>query len=137
VPGPQFPLYLMGREMREIVPMAFLPDNHALAIAAMSYNGKLDFGLLGDYDAMPDIEDLAGLVAESLAELVDAAASSQAGPPPQGRAKPPGQVKPQPQGRAHTLGRVKPKPQGRAKPKPRAKPAKGASRAKSAAAKKS
>ncbi|MGI9081375.1 MAG: wax ester/triacylglycerol synthase domain-containing protein, partial [Thermoleophilaceae bacterium] len=42
VPGPQFPLYLMGREMREIVPMAFLPDNHALAIAAMSYNGKLD-----------------------------------------------------------------------------------------------
>ena len=59
VPGPQFPLYLLGREMRQIVPVAFLPQNHALAIAAMSYNGKLDFGLLGDYDAMPDLERLA------------------------------------------------------------------------------
>jgi WS/DGAT/MGAT family acyltransferase len=73
VPGPQFPLYLMGREMLEIVPVAFLPDNHALAIAAMSYNGKLDFGLLGDYDAMPDLERFAGFLEESLAELKDAA----------------------------------------------------------------
>jgi diacylglycerol O-acyltransferase / wax synthase len=73
VPGPQFPLFLMGREMQQIVPVAFLPDNHALAIAAMSYNGKLHFGLLGDYDAMPDLERLAGFFEESLAELVGAA----------------------------------------------------------------
>jgi len=73
VPGPQFPLYLMGREMRQIVPVAFLPDHHALAIAAMSYNGKLTFGLLGDYDAMPDLDRLAHFFEESLAELVDAA----------------------------------------------------------------
>ena len=73
VPGPQFPLYLMGREMLEIVPVAFLPENHALAIAAMSYNGKLDFGLLGDYDAMPDLERFAGFLEESLAELMQAA----------------------------------------------------------------
>ena len=73
VPGPQFPLYLMGREMLEIVPVAFLPDDHALAIAAMSYNGKLDFGLLGDYDAMPDLERFAGFLEESLAELKEAA----------------------------------------------------------------
>ena len=56
VPGPQFPLYLLGREMLELVPIAFLPEDHALAIAAMSYNGKLEFGLLADYDAMPDLE---------------------------------------------------------------------------------
>src|ERR671910_1365150 len=31
VPGPQFPLYLLGREMEQIVPIAFLPENHALA----------------------------------------------------------------------------------------------------------
>ena len=47
VPGPQFPLYLMGREMLQIVPVAFLPQDHALAIAAMSYNGKLDLGPAG------------------------------------------------------------------------------------------
>jgi diacylglycerol O-acyltransferase / wax synthase len=73
VPGPQFPLYLLGREMLEIVPIAFLPDDHALAIAIMSYNGKVDFGLLADYDAMPDLEELAEMLEESLAELLEAA----------------------------------------------------------------
>ena len=73
VPGPQFPLYLLGREMEEIVPIAFLPENHALAIAIMSYNGKVDFGLLGDYDAMPDLEDVGRMLEESLAELLEAA----------------------------------------------------------------
>ena len=70
VPGPQFPLYLLGREMLEIVPIAFLPENHALAVAIMSYNGKVDFGLLGDYDAMPDIEEFGSMLEESLAELL-------------------------------------------------------------------
>jgi diacylglycerol O-acyltransferase / wax synthase len=70
VPGPQFPLYLLGREMLEIVPIAFLPENHALAIAIMSYNGKVDFGLLGDYDAMSDIEEFGVMLEDSLAELL-------------------------------------------------------------------
>jgi diacylglycerol O-acyltransferase / wax synthase len=73
VPGPQFPLYLLGREMLELVPIAFLPEDHAVAIAIMSYNGKVDFGLLGDYDAMPDIESLGELIEGSLAELLQAA----------------------------------------------------------------
>jgi WS/DGAT/MGAT family acyltransferase len=75
VPGPQFPLYLLGREMLEIVPIAFLPENHALAIAIMSYNGKVDFGLLADYDAMADIEDFGVMLEESLAELLKEARS--------------------------------------------------------------
>jgi diacylglycerol O-acyltransferase / wax synthase len=73
VPGPQFPLYLLGREMERIVPIAFLPENHALAIAIMSYNGKVDFGLLADYDAMPDLEELGGYLEQSLAELLKTA----------------------------------------------------------------
>ena len=73
VPGPQFPLYLLGREMEEIVPMAFLPEDHALAVAIMSYNGEVDFGLLADYDAMPDIDAFATHLEESLAELLAAA----------------------------------------------------------------
>jgi diacylglycerol O-acyltransferase len=73
VPGPQFPLYLLGREMQEIVPVAFLPEHHALAVAIMSYNGKIDFGLLADYDAMPDIDAFAAHLEESLAELLAAA----------------------------------------------------------------
>jgi diacylglycerol O-acyltransferase / wax synthase len=73
VPGPQFPLYLLGREMEEIVPIAFLPEEHALAIAIMSYNGKVDFGLLGDYDAMPDLDEFGAMLEESLAELLKVA----------------------------------------------------------------
>jgi diacylglycerol O-acyltransferase / wax synthase len=73
VPGPQFPIYLLGRELLELVPVAFLPDNYALTIAAMSYNGKLVFSLLGDYDAMPDIDLVGAYVEESLEELLTAA----------------------------------------------------------------
>jgi WS/DGAT/MGAT family acyltransferase len=70
VPGPQFPLYVRGRELVDVFPVAFLPRDHALAIAIMSYNGHMNFGLLGDYDAMPDIDALAEGVEASLAELV-------------------------------------------------------------------
>jgi WS/DGAT/MGAT family acyltransferase len=73
VPGPQFPLYLLGRELQQIVPLAFLPEDHAMAVAIMSYNGRVDFGLLGDYDAMPDLDFFADAVRESMQELMDAA----------------------------------------------------------------
>jgi hypothetical protein len=39
----------------------------------MSYNGKLDFSLLGDYDAMPDIEQVGHYVEDALDELLEAA----------------------------------------------------------------
>ena len=52
VPGPQFPLYVLGRELEDLFPVAFLPENQSLAVAIMSYNGRMDFGLLGDYDAL-------------------------------------------------------------------------------------
>jgi diacylglycerol O-acyltransferase / wax synthase len=73
VPGPQFPLYALGRELQELFPVAFLPGNHALAVAIMSYNGGIDFGLLGDYDAMPDLDAFAQMLDDARQELVDAA----------------------------------------------------------------
>jgi WS/DGAT/MGAT family acyltransferase len=75
VPGPQFPLYVRGRELLDVFPVAFLPRDHALAIAIMSYNGQMSFGLLGDYDAMPDIDAVAAGIAASLRELVGLARS--------------------------------------------------------------
>ena len=73
VPGPQFPLYVLGRELEDLFPVAFLPENQSLAVAIMSYNGRMDFGLLGDYDALPDLEELGDALKVSLEELVDAA----------------------------------------------------------------
>jgi diacylglycerol O-acyltransferase / wax synthase len=82
VPGPQFPLYMLGREMESIVPIAFLPENHAMAVAIMSYNGKLHFGLLGDYDAMGDLDRFAKHLDEAVAELLAVARRRTARPAP-------------------------------------------------------
>jgi hypothetical protein len=43
----------------------------------MSYDGKLDFGLIGDYDAIPDLDALAADLEASLAELVETAAPAK------------------------------------------------------------
>ncbi len=70
VPGPQFPLYVAGSRMLNVFPVAFLPKNHALAIAIMSYDGRLNFGLLGDYDALPDIDTIADGIDHAIGELL-------------------------------------------------------------------
>jgi diacylglycerol O-acyltransferase len=76
VPGPQVPLYVLGREMEEIFPVAFLPQNHVLAVAIMSYNGRICFGLLADYDTVDDVDVIAEGISASLAELEEAAAAA-------------------------------------------------------------
>jgi diacylglycerol O-acyltransferase / wax synthase len=73
VPGPQIPLYMLGRELEDVFPVAFLPKHHALAIAIMSYNGGIDFGLLADYDAIDDLDVIADGIEYSIGELVTAA----------------------------------------------------------------
>jgi len=78
VPGPQFPLYVLGRELETVVPVAFLPEKHALAVAIFSYNGKMSFGLLGDLDAMEDLDAVRTGLEDSLSELVEAARASSA-----------------------------------------------------------
>jgi WS/DGAT/MGAT family acyltransferase len=82
VPGPQFPLYLLGRELREANPMVPLAKGQALGIAIMSYNGRMNFGLLGDWDAMPDLDEFAEDLAASLEELASAASVRLGTPPP-------------------------------------------------------
>ncbi|MFL5898006.1 MAG: WS/DGAT/MGAT family O-acyltransferase [Solirubrobacterales bacterium] len=73
VPGPQMPLYVLGKELEDVFPVAFLPQNHSLAVAIMSYNGKVGFGLLADYDSMEDVEGVSNGIGEALEELEAAA----------------------------------------------------------------
>jgi diacylglycerol O-acyltransferase / wax synthase len=94
IPGPQFPLYVLGRQLEDLFPLAFLPRNHALAVAIMSYNGGIDYGLLGDYDALPDIDVIADGIDASLRELLEAAP----------RARRPTESKPLAQGQAPASG---------------------------------
>src|SRR3954452_16212734 len=70
VPGPQVPLYVLGRKLSEIFPIPFLAGERALAIAIMSYDGKVGCGLLGDYDALPDLDVVSEGIEASLAQLV-------------------------------------------------------------------
>ncbi|MGH2753026.1 MAG: WS/DGAT/MGAT family O-acyltransferase [Actinomycetota bacterium] len=70
VPGPQIPLYSLGREMCEVYPVLPLADNTTLGVALLSYNGKIGFGLLGDYDTAPDLAVLAEGIEKSIAELL-------------------------------------------------------------------
>jgi WS/DGAT/MGAT family acyltransferase len=74
VPGPQVPLYVLGRELEDCFPVGFLPPHQALFIAIMSYNGGINFGLLADYDSMHDLDVIAEGIERSIAELVEAAA---------------------------------------------------------------
>src|SRR3954451_164588 len=76
VPGPQIPLYVLGRELEEVFPVAFLPENHVLAVAIMSYNGRICFGLLADYDSVEDADEIAPGIEIALAELESAAAAA-------------------------------------------------------------
>jgi len=82
VPGPQFPLFLMGREALDPFPMVPLAKNQGLGVAIMSYNGHMNFGLVGDFDVMYDIDDLARDIYDSLAELADAAGVELTTQPP-------------------------------------------------------
>jgi len=78
VPGPQFPLFLLGRRLRVLYPVVPLARRQALGIAVMSYDGHLGFGLLGDYDALPDLEDIVLDLKWAIASLSRAAGSRAA-----------------------------------------------------------
>ncbi|MFZ1154273.1 MAG: wax ester/triacylglycerol synthase family O-acyltransferase, partial [Solirubrobacteraceae bacterium] len=73
VPGPQFPLYLLGRRLKALYPVVPLARRQALGIAVMSYDGHLGFGLIADYDALPEIELVARELERSIAALAKAA----------------------------------------------------------------
>jgi WS/DGAT/MGAT family acyltransferase len=73
VPGPQFPLHVLGRRLLRLYPVVPLSLNQALGIAIMSYDGTLCFGLLGDYDAMADLEEVADDLRTAVAQLAGAA----------------------------------------------------------------
>ena len=73
VPGPQFPLYVLGRELETVVPVAFLPERHALALANFSYNGKMALACWATSTRWRTSTWCGTASSDSLRELVDAA----------------------------------------------------------------
>jgi WS/DGAT/MGAT family acyltransferase len=70
VPGPQLPLYVLGRRMLTAFPYVPLGVQCRTAIAIFSYDGQVNFGVTGDYDTTPDIDVLSRGIERGMSELV-------------------------------------------------------------------
>ncbi len=73
VPGPQFPLYLLGHKMLHCYPYVPVGGEMAVNCAILTYNGTAYFGFSGDVHAAPDLRRLENLLQESFTELRNAA----------------------------------------------------------------
>ena len=73
VPGPQQPLYALGRRLVEIIPYVPIATTLRTGVSIFTYCGRVTFGVTGDFDANPDLDVLARGIEESLAELLTAA----------------------------------------------------------------
>jgi diacylglycerol O-acyltransferase len=82
VPGPQFPLYILGRQMLQAHPYVPIGDNVKIAIAIFSYLGQLSFGITADSSAATDLDILAQGIHSGLAELKPQPAITQPGSRP-------------------------------------------------------
>ncbi|HEX2266472.1 MAG TPA: WS/DGAT domain-containing protein [Solirubrobacterales bacterium] len=80
VPGPQFPLYVLGRKMESIFPMVPLAQRQALCVGIMSYNGQVNFGLIGDYDAMADLDSFGLDLEAATQEVIKTAPAKKSAP---------------------------------------------------------
>jgi diacylglycerol O-acyltransferase len=69
VPGPQFPLYAAGRRMVRAFPYVPLGGQMRIGVAIFSYNGEVNFGITGDYDAAADIDVLAGGIEDGMTQM--------------------------------------------------------------------
>jgi WS/DGAT/MGAT family acyltransferase len=80
VPGPAFPLYLLGARLLAIYPQAPLLEDLGLVSGVISYDGRLCFGFNADYDRVPDLDAFVAGVNRSFAELAEALGVRSCGP---------------------------------------------------------
>jgi diacylglycerol O-acyltransferase / wax synthase len=82
VPGPQQPLYTLGRRLLEVFPYVPLGGQVRVGAAVFSYDGNLGFGVTGDWDTAPDLEVLCRGIESGLDELLQVAAATPRHVPP-------------------------------------------------------
>ena len=73
VPGPQFPVYVLGARMLAVLSARPALQNQALGVALFSYDGRLHWGFNADWDALPDLHDLVEAVGREFEALRAAA----------------------------------------------------------------
>jgi WS/DGAT/MGAT family acyltransferase len=73
VPGPPFPVHVLGARMNACYPLVPLFQNQALGVALFSYDGRLYWGFNTDWDVLPDVHELVEGVCDEYAALCAAA----------------------------------------------------------------
>jgi WS/DGAT/MGAT family acyltransferase len=114
IPGPPFPLYMKGAQVVANYPMGPVPNGVGLGITLMSYIDRIDFTLQGCREKMPDIQRLAELMEEAVAELSEAL-PQESKPKRKAKAKAKAKIK------AKTKAKPKAKTKAKAKAKPKKK----------------
>jgi len=106
VPGPQVPLYTLGRKMLAYYP--YVPVGYAVGCgcAILTYDQKITFGLTADVQAMPDVERLRDFLNESFAELLKAAAVEKNDVPSTKKSEPRAAKEAEPQATGKTKSRA-------------------------------
>ena len=69
VPGPQVPLYAAGSRLLEVFPVVPLARGQGLSIGMTSYAGRVFVGLNADQDGVGDVDVLADLIEQEIADL--------------------------------------------------------------------
>ncbi len=80
VAGPPYPLFALGREMVDYLPFVPLSPGVRIGVAILSYNGRLAFGITGDYDSAPDVQTMAEGIEAAIVELSQLAERTGASP---------------------------------------------------------
>lgn len=76
VPGPRERMRILDRQVIDLVPVPPIAVGMRTGIAILSYADRLTFGVIGDYDAQLDVDELARGIEHGIARLVDVASAA-------------------------------------------------------------
>ncbi|MBB5800641.1 WS/DGAT/MGAT family acyltransferase [Saccharothrix ecbatanensis] len=75
VPGPRFPLFMLGRRLTETYPYVPISGNMRISVGIFSYLDQITFGINADFDSVPDVQLLSDGIRAGFDELVTATAT--------------------------------------------------------------
>ena len=75
IPGPQFPVYLMGCEARQAFPVVPLTDRHGLSIGMTTIHERACFGVYAQADLAADADAIATRIGAEIDTLLERAAA--------------------------------------------------------------
>ena len=70
IPGPTEPMYMLGCRLEEAYPVVPIADGHSMSIGMTTIGDQACFGVYADAEALPDVDELASAIHESVDDLL-------------------------------------------------------------------